>query len=809
MNSGLDVFATLQHLLRRAMAQLPGAQRSSLLVSAGQRLVYRAAIGFDGLLVDDARLPADAGALSASAPFGPAAAPEAAEGPRLVPAAAWYDAHLPGARRVPSFPPDGAAVCVVPVPVFGAPGAYLTVERSSDAPLSDDDRALLASIAERAGLVIERRGLFDEKAQAAQELRLLEDVLNAVAESVDFVDLIETVGDGIRSVQLGPQWTAIDLAILEGSGDGARAAEGDWLFRVYKAPRRPLTGYWNNVRDGALAAGRDLGARVEFKLGMASGPASQGAIIDQAIRRGVQGIVVAPIDAAALEPYIRRASDAGIPVVTIDSPPAPGSRSLLYIGTDNVAAGRLAGEMMTRLLPQGGLVAPQGSSIAALNCLQRIEGFTAGVAGSAIRVDAPTEDLFDVERGIRLAFATLEANPEIAGAFGVCSENGSSLGLASRRLGRAGELKIIAFDLVPSTLAMLRDGVIHAAIVQREYDMGYHGVRVLHDMATRGVEAALAELPASRFIDTGVDVVTLERTSCSISLADHLASTSARRVAHRRPAAARGDREIDLLVVGMAEREVFVEDEQLRAGADSLIGRVMSSARSVIVDPTSPDCEGLRDIAEARRSGARTVALVPLRSRDGVLGVLLLHSARAGACSARDLALIERVASVVAVVIENARLLSRIKDRTRDLEAVSRHQEALLRTIAELSSPVVPIARGVLVMPLVGTMDAQRSGRFIESMLQEITDHAARVVIVDVTGMAVVDASAAHHLVQAARAAGLLGAEVVLAGISPEAARLMVDQGLVLDGVVTRSTLELAFSYALQRTGGRVVYRDA
>ncbi|WP_437924497.1 hypothetical protein WMF37_36570 [Sorangium sp. So ce291] len=70
-----------------------------------------------------------------------------------------------------------------------------------------------------------------------------------------------------------------------------------------------------------------------------------------------------------------------------------------------------------------------------------------------------------------------------------------------------------------------------------------------------------------------------------------------------------------------------------------------------------------------------------------------------------------------------------------------------------------------------------------------------------------IDASAASHLAQAARAAALLGTEVVLVGIAPEAARLRVDQGLDLGDIVTRSTLELGFSYALRKTGGRVVYR--
>ncbi|AUX45785.1 sugar ABC transporter [Sorangium cellulosum] len=811
MNTGLDVFATLHDLVQRSVASLPGAQRGSLLVRAGRRLVYRAAVGFDGVLPGKLRVPSDGGLVSGSAPHGPAAAPEAARGPCLVSAAAWYRAHLPEVAESPGWPPEGAHVLLVPVHLFGAPGAYVALEQPDATPLQGAYRALLESIAESAGAALERRGLFDEKAQVAQELRLLEEVLNAVAESVDLLELIETVADGIRSVQTGPRWSTIDLAILDDPGSGARAssaADAMPMMRFYKAPRRPMTAYWNNVRDGVLAAGRDLRATVEFKSGTVAGAVSQEALFEEGIRRRVSGIAVAPIDPVELEPLIRRAEEAGIPVIAIDSPPVEGSRCSLYIGTDNRIAGRLAGEMMLRLLPQGGRVTAQAPSIAVPNARDRLDGFREATAGTALRVASISENRFDSALGVELALSTLRADPELEGAFGICSENGPGLGIASRTLGRAGELKLVAFDLITPTVAMLQDGVIHAAVVQREYDMGYRCVQALHDMVTRGVERALAELPASRFVDTGVDVVTIERTPFSIALSDYLAMSSAHRIANRKLGAPDRDLGLEFLVIGMAERESVAGDERAPVAEQSLAGRVISTCCSLVIDTTSSEYERFSDVAEARWNGARTMVGVPLFSRDAVFGVLLLSSERPDACSPSDLALIERVAAVAAVVLENARLLSRIKERTRELEALSRRQEALLDTIATMSSPVVPIARGVLVMPIVGALDAQRSGSFIDAMLREITEHQARVVIIDVTGMAVVDAGAANHLVQAARAAGLLGTEVVLVGIAPEAARLMVDQGLDLGSIVTRSTLELGFSYALSKTGGRVVYRS-
>ncbi|MDC0678142.1 substrate-binding domain-containing protein [Sorangium atrum] len=817
MTTGLDVFSTLHDLVRRAMEGLPGARRGSLLIRTGRRLSYRAIVGLDGLLAGQGNMPSDGGVLSESAPFGPAAAPEAAHGPCLVPAAAWYRAHLPELAEAPGWPLDGVHVHVVPVPMFGAPGAYLALEQPDAAPLSGPWRALVESIAVSVGVVLERRGLFKEKAQSAQELRLLEEVLSSVAESVDLLQLIETLADGIRSVQTGPRWSAIDLVILEDAGGEGRVADG-WrgshdaggargqpMIRVYKAPRRPLTAYWNNLRDGALAAGRDLRVGVEFRSVMSAAAAAQEALLEEGIRRRVDGIAIAPIDPVALEPAIDRAMAAGIPVITIDTPAAPGSRSLLYVGTDNRAAGRIAGEAMLRLMPQGGEITVQAESFAVPNAQGRIEGLREAIAGSSVRVASLSENLFNVESAIALAVDVVRSNPGLAGALGVCSENGPSLGLASMRLGRAGDLKVVAFDLVTSTVAMLQDGVIHAAIVQREYDMGYRGVQALYEMATRGVPEALADLPASRCIDTGVDLVTLERTPFSSALSDHLALSSARRIANRRLGAGGRERALEFLVIGMAQRESLVDDERAPVTDDSLVGRVMRSCSSLVIDTASSEHQRFRDVAEARRSGARTLVGVPLLSREAVLGVLVLASPQPDACSATDLALIERVAAVAAVAIENARLLSRIKERTRALESLSSRQEALLETIAAMSSPVVPIARGVLVMPIVGALDTHRSGRFIEAMLKEISEHQARVVIIDVTGMAVVDASAANHLAQAARAAGLLGAEVVLVGIAPETARLMVEQGLDLGAIVTRSTLELGFSYALGKTGGRVV----
>ncbi|WP_437834800.1 substrate-binding domain-containing protein [Sorangium sp. So ce1153] len=823
MSIGLDLFATLHRTVLQAMDCVPGAQRGSLLLREGERLVYRAAAGMEGLLPARLHLPSDAGPASAPAPL------DAEGGARVVAAAAWYGARLPGAPALERLP-AGAVVVLTPVRVHGRPLGVLVVEQpgdeapsgealSGEAPsgealsgeaLSGEHWARLSALADSAGAALERRGLYDDKARAAHETRLLEEVLNAVAAQASPRELVEIVSKGIRSVQLRPHWSAVHLVMLDGAdreGPPSSAPGQGRELRVYRLPRRAPTAYWNNLRDGALVAGHDLGVAVDFRFCAGSGAGSQSELIDEGIRRGVQGIAVAPADPALIEPAIRRATEAGIPVVTLDTPPAAGSSTLAYVGTDNAAAGRLAGEMMARLLPDGGAVHAQLTSLRALNGIERVEGFGAAVAGRAIAVQPPSENQFDTSRGLQLAEEALRREGG-AGAFGACAENGPSWGRAARAAGRAGDLKIVAFDLVPETIAMIREGTIHAAVVQREYDMGYRAVQMLHDVITRGAGVALAGLPplspgaeppSPRFADTGVDVVTLERTPWSHALSDHLNLELNRKATIRRRAPAAVRPALELLVVVLDVEKEELADERALLDRGSLVGRALSTARSVVVDTAASELDGLSDVLEARLHGTRTLVGVPLLTRGEALGVLVLESERPSACSPEDLAQIERVADTMAVALENVRLFERM----------SRRQESLVNTIIELSSPVVPIAPEILVMPVVGAMDRQRSGRFMESMLQEISRRRARVVLVDVTGMATVDALAAHHLLQAAGAARLLGAEVVLVGIAPEAARLIVGQGLDLGRVAIRATLELGFAYALSRTGGRVVYADA
>ncbi|XXT15844.1 substrate-binding domain-containing protein [Sorangium sp. So ce429] len=818
MHHAPDLFATLQQIVRRAMAIAPRSPRGSLLLCEGPRLVYRALEGLDSPSRQGVSLPADAGPAVADrerAPCAPSAAPEAARGMCVVSAHAWYGAHLPLAVEPGSAVPAGAGVLVAPVPLRGAPAGYLALEQATLEPPSDDRRAMIEVFLEAAGAALERNRLYDEKARSAQEIRLLEQVLSVVGTTIRPHNLIETLAQGIKSVQIDPQWSSVELWLLEEAsreGDAAPAASGPARgaleARVYRAPVATPTTYFHSLRDGAVDAARSLGITIDFRVGPGHGEGCQREILEDGIRRGVGGIVIAPGAPEAAEDAFRWAAEAGIPVIVVDTPPVPGSRAPLYIGTDNVAAGRLAGEMMRRLLPGGGVVAPQRPTRHAINTRERVEGFCAALSGANIAVLPPDEDCgYDQARATEHARRALGERPDLAGAFGVAGVNGPAWGRAARELGRGGDLKIIGFDLADATVALLRRGVIHATIVQREYDMGRRATEIIHEMITRGIEPTLAELPASRILHTGVDCVTLEHTPWSTTLSDHLALDTARRVASRRvDRAPAGARPVEVLLIGVSAREEAVVEERASLSPRSLLARVIAADRPLVIDPAEHD--GPEDAALSRgHVGARTLVGLPLRARGSVVGAIVLGSERGGACAGEDLCFLERVAGTAAVAIENARLFGRISERTDALERANRQQESMLRTINELSSPVVPIADGILVMPVVGTMDAQRSSRFIESLLREIDEHDARVVLIDVTGMAVVDAEAANQLVRAAQAAALLGAEAVLVGVAGSAARMMVAEGVDVGAMTTHVDLARGVRYALAKTGGRIVYQ--
>ncbi|MBR0823836.1 STAS domain-containing protein [Bradyrhizobium liaoningense] len=125
------------------------------------------------------------------------------------------------------------------------------------------------------------------------------------------------------------------------------------------------------------------------------------------------------------------------------------------------------------------------------------------------------------------------------------------------------------------------------------------------------------------------------------------------------------------------------------------------------------------------------------------------------------------------------------------------------REIAELSTPVVKLWDGILALPLIGTLDSQRTQVVMENLLQTIVDDEAEIAIIDITGVPTVDTLTAQHLLKTVAAARLMGADCMISGIRPQIAQTMVHLGVELN-VISKATLADAFGLALRQTGRTV-----
>ncbi|RZL07807.1 MAG: STAS domain-containing protein [Rubrivivax sp.] len=128
---------------------------------------------------------------------------------------------------------------------------------------------------------------------------------------------------------------------------------------------------------------------------------------------------------------------------------------------------------------------------------------------------------------------------------------------------------------------------------------------------------------------------------------------------------------------------------------------------------------------------------------------------------------------------------------------INRQQLELL----ELSTPVIKLWDGVLAVPMIGTLDSNRTQLVMEALLERIVDTGSELAIIDITGVPTVDTLVAQHLLKTVTAIRLMGAECIISGIRPQIAQTIVHLGIDLQGITTKATLADALSLALKNTG--------
>lgn len=153
-----------------------------------------------------------------------------------------------------------------------------------------------------------------------------------------------------------------------------------------------------------------------------------------------------------------------------------------------------------------------------------------------------------------------------------------------------------------------------------------------------------------------------------------------------------------------------------------------------------------------------------------------------------------------------------VQTGTRDQATASKSEQTALiaeqrQTISELQTPVIQVWPGVLALPIVGTVDTLRAQEMNEALLDQIVGTGSEIVLLDITGVPVVDTAVARHLLETVAAARLLGAEVMIVGLSARTAMTLIQLGLDLSGVTTRATMAKGLALAFERIGLEVVPR--
>jgi len=209
----------------------------------------------------------------------------------------------------------------------------------------------------------------------------------------------------------------------------------------------------------------------------------------------------------------------------------------------------------------------------------------------------------------------------------------------------------------------------------------------------------------------------------------------------------------------------------------------------------------------AHDGGLDMVVVLPVRTATRNWGVLALCAPIEGH-EALILECMGMWATLIGNVLDRGTLVESLKEQQDVLRVSYERERALAQTIRELGCPIIPLLPGVLLIPLIGVIDSERARQMLESALQSVSEHQAHTVLLDITGVPMVDTQVANTLIQVARTAALLGSRVNLVGIRPEIAQSIVGLGIALPSLTTHSTLAAAVA-ALQddRRGQRSTRR--
>ena len=257
---------------------------------------------------------------------------------------------------------------------------------------------------------------------------------------------------------------------------------------------------------------------------------------------------------------------------------------------------------------------------------------------------------------------------------------------------------------------------------------------------------------------------------------------------------------------GAAGEKMMAAGHRLKVGGVSMIGQCIANGEPRIALDVGE--EAVR-FDNPHLPETHSEMALPLRSRDWVMGALTIQSVEVAAFDEESIAITQLLADNLATAIDNAELYtslqSELSERERaEAERVRLQKEVITaqqRAIQELSTPIIPVLDGIIVMPLIGSIDSLRAKDIMRSLLDGINAYHAKIVILDITGVLIVDSGVAGHLNKTIKAARLKGAHTIITGISEAVAETVVDLGIDWSDINTLADLQTGLIFALNHLG--------
>jgi rsbT co-antagonist protein RsbR len=238
-----------------------------------------------------------------------------------------------------------------------------------------------------------------------------------------------------------------------------------------------------------------------------------------------------------------------------------------------------------------------------------------------------------------------------------------------------------------------------------------------------------------------------------------------------------------------------VREAEMRAQCEEFLRLLAEALRKAPVDMASPEFARVREFLTRISRQRSEQGMSPSETATFVMSLKRPLFTRLRKQLENDAtALAEEIWSVSELLDRLALFTTETYQKGRE-EVILRQQQDML----ELSTPVIKLWDGILALPLIGTLDSNRTQVVMETLLQRIVETGSEVAIIDITGVPTVDTLVAQHLMKTVAAAKLMGVECIISGIRPQIAQTIVHLAVNLGDVTTKASLAEAFRMALRR----------